>query len=273
MVTLSALVFALGCMKPTPGEGSSYTPPLNYKYISGNWQFQATPTVGAPPFTSLAGFVAEGGGQAGLNDSTTAALMVQSNTCYSTSVEIPLSGGTSASQVNLVSFPINGQTLTLIGTKDDTATHLIGTYAVAGGCADGAKGTLTGTLYAPLAGLYSGSFGASAPGRSMQLTLSQGGDGSGDGLSYLKGSAAFSGFPCFQTGRLPYASPGAFFPGYVLGSAFSLDFTTEEAAGSHVVMTGTFDADGSTIHIQSFAINGGSCPSAGAPASLTLVKQ
>ena len=264
---------AIGCSKPTSGGGGAYTPPANYKYITGNWQFQAAPTSGAPPFTSLAGFIAEGGGQAGLNDSTTAALRVQSSTCYATSVEIPLFGGTGASQINLVSFPIDGQTLTLIATKDSTATHVTGTYSISGGCADGSKGSLTGTLYAPLAGVYSGSLGSSSPGRSLQLTLNQGGDGSGDGLSYLKGSAVFSGFPCFQTGTLPYASPGAFFPGYVLGSTISMDFSTDEAAGSHVVLAGVLDPDGNTLHIQSLAINGGSCASSAAPIPFPLVKQ
>ena len=267
--------FVLGCAQPKSGMGGggTYTPPPNYKYISGNWQFQASPTSGATPFTSLAGFIAEGGGQAGLSDSTTAALRVQSTSCYSTSVEIPLLGGTGATEVDLTSFPVDGQTLTLMATKDSTSTHLSGTYSVSGGCADGDKGTLTGTFYMPLTGIYAGSLGGNTPGQSMQLTLNQGGDGSGDGLSYLRGGAVFTGFPCFTTGTFPYANPGAFFPGYVVGNAISMNFTTSEAAGSNVVMTGVITPDGNTINVQSFAIEGGSCASPAAPVSLTLTKQ
>lgn len=258
---------------PSGSGGGTYTPPANYTYISGNWQYQVTPTAGAAPFTSLAGFIAEGGGQPGLNDYTTAVLRVQSSACYSTSVQIPLSGGTGANQVSLVSFPIDGQTLTLTATKNSTATQMTGTYSVSGGCADGAQGTLTATKFAPLAGVYAGSVTGAMPVKGMQLTLNQGGDGSGDGLSYLRGGAAFTGFSCFTGGTFPYASSGQLFPGFVVGNTIYLDFTTDEAAGSHVVLNGTVDPSGTTIDIQSLAVEGGNCATPAAPIPLTLTKQ
>ena len=264
--------FVIGCLHPEP-PGGTYTPPANYHYLSGNWQFQIAPTTGLPPFSSLAGFIAEGGGQAGLNDSTTAALRVQSSGCYSTSVEIPLLGGTGATNVDLTSFSVDGQILTLTMQKDSTATHLSGTYSVAGGCAAGASGTITGILYTALAGNYAGSVGTTAPGSSMLLSLNQGGDGSGDGLSYIRGNAVFTGFQCFTTGTFPYATAGAFFPGYVLGSTVSMNFTTNEASGSNVLLTGTIAADGNTINVRTFAIQGGGCNTAAAPVLFTLTKQ
>ncbi len=261
-----------GCSPAPTGGGGPYTPPPNYKYITGNWQFQATPTSGPAAFTSLGGFITEGGGEAGLYDSTTAVLRVQSGGCYSTAVEIPLDGGTEATQVNLTSFPVDGQTLTLTATKDSTATQLSGTYSVAGGCADGAHGTVMGTLYTPLSGTFSGALSGNTPAKSVQVTLDQGG-GSGDGLSYLRGGASFTGFSCFTTGTLPYAAPGAFFPGYVVGNTISMNFTTNEASQSNVIMTGSITPDGNTINVQSFAIEGGSCATPADQTSLPLTKQ
>lgn len=273
VVSLTVLLVCLplllaGCAKPVGGGGGTYVPPKDYKYVTGNWFFNVTPTSGAAPFDSLSGYIAEGSGQAGLNDTTTAVLRVRSSTCYNTAVEIPLTGGTSATQVNLVSFSVDGQVLTLNGTRDTAGTHLNATYSIKGGCADGAQGTLSGVLYIPLKGSYEGSVPASAPAQPVQLTLTQG-EGSGDGLSYLVGSAAFTGFPCFTTGSLPYAAQGQLFPAYVVGNMIYLDFTTNEAAGSHIVMTGLLDPGGALFTVQTLAIEGGNC--AAPVASTTLV--
>lgn len=266
-----SLVMA-GCAKPVGGGGGgTYTPPKDYKYVTGNWFFTVTPITGAAPFDSLSGFIAEGSGQAGLYDSTTAVLRVRSSACYNTAVELPLTGGTSSTQVDLTSFPVDGQVLTLMGTRDASGTHLNATYSIKGGCADGAQGTLSGVLYLPLAGTYAGSLPGTPP-QSMQLSLTQG-EGSGDGLSFLRGSAAFNGFPCFTTGSLPYALQGQLFTAYVVGNLIYLDFTTNEAAGSHIVMTGTLDPGGALFTIQTLAINGGTCAAPVAATTLVLKQQ
>ena len=267
-----AFLSVTGCMKPTGGGGSGGggTKPADYVYLTGNWQFDATPTSGAAPFTVLAGFISEQD-SSGTNDFTTAALQVQSTTCYSTAVEIPLQGGTEPTLLGLSSFPVDGQTLTLSATKDSTATHLTGKYTISGGCANGQSGTVAGTLYDLVNGTYAGSVTGAGPAENVQLNLTQG-VGSGDGLSYIAGSAAFQGFPCFTTGNLPYAAPGQYFPGYVTGSKIYLDFTTNDANGSQIILSGNFDPTATTIMINSLAIIGGDCAQAPQMVSLTLTK-
>jgi len=262
----------VGCVKPTGGSGSGGggTKPSDYVYLTGNWQFDATPASGAAPFTVLTGFINEQG-STGTNDFTTAALQVQSTTCYSSAVEIPLQGGTEPTLLGLSSFAVDGQTLTISATKDSTATHLTGKYSISGGCADGESGTLAGTLYDLVNGTYSGAVAGTGPAENIQLSVTQG-VGSGDGLSYISGSASFQGFSCFTSGNLPFAVAGQYFPGYVTGSQIYLAFTTNDANGSQVILSGTFDPTATTIMINSLAIVGGDCAQAPQPVSLTLSK-
>lgn len=270
LLVLSALSGISGCgVKPSTGSSSgTTTAPTTtatgpYVFLSGNWEFTPVTTSGSVPFTLLAGYIDEFNNDVDVSDFATAALQVRSTTCYTDQTTIPLTGGVTSTHAAFQSFPIDQQVLDFSGNKDSTVTHLTGTYDIAGGCGNGASGTLTGQLYTALSGQYSGAV-INSPAHSMQLTLTQDAKGTSGGRSFVTGSATFSGFPCFTTGVL--ASPN----GWVLGSSLSLTFTTNEAAGSTAVLTGSFNAAGNTLAISSVTVNGGSCATSLGTATLSL---
>jgi len=234
--------------------------------ISGNWQLQATQTAGPATFTSLAGFINQQGDSSTESNFTTAALqsfVTLASTCYSSATAIPLEGSVQGTQIGLRSFSVNGQFLSINATEDATGTHMTGTYVIDGGCADGAKGTITGTEYALLTGVYSGMVAGSSPAQTLVLTLSQTAQGAGDGIFFVTGSAVFSGFSCFTKGTL--TSPN----GFIIGNSTSLTFTTNDINGASVVLTGTIDPAADTLTLSSVAVVGGTCQGTFGVATLT----
>lgn len=273
LASVALLVGLSGCVK-NGGGGTKPTPtpvnPADYDYLSGNWEIQATPATGTTaPFTALGGYIYEQGNNPGVDDLTQAALQAQSpsscyaNASYDTAVTVPLTGSTQGADIRLASFAVNNQVLTIIGTKNSTATAFTGTYSVAGGCANGASGTVTGTEYDALTGTYTGSVTGNS-GETMSLKLSQYSDGTGDGVFLVSGSATFTGFPCFTTGNLAAQNGG------VAGSAVALTFTTNDAKGAQAVLTGTINPSAETLTINSITVTGGSCP--GSIGAATLQK-
>ncbi len=244
-----------------PTTPPTATPSGPYIAVSGNWEFTPSPTKGPAPFTLLAGYLDEFNNSVGVDDFATAALQVRSSTCYVDQTTIPLTGGVTPTQAVFQSFPINVQVLDLSGIKNTAVSQLTGSYTIAGGCGDGASGNLAGQLYAPLAGQYTGPVTNSA-GNSMQLSLAQDAKGTSDGRSFVTGSAIFHGFSCFSTGSL--VAPN----GWVLGSSLSLTFNTNEAAGSTVMLMGSFDPAADILTISSAAVTGGGC--AGSLGTVTL---
>jgi hypothetical protein len=254
-----------GCAKSGGGNGNGSNPPPSVS-VSGNWEIQATQTKGTAPFSSLAGFINDQGNSTTGSNFTTAALQAtqsQTSLCYGSGAVIPLEGALQGGQLGLTSFSVDGQFLTLTAMEDSTGTHLTGTYSISGGCADGVKGTITGTEYAVLTGTYSGSVTGSSPARTIVLTLSQIPQGSGDGIFLVTGSAVFGGFNCFTNGTLPNSTS------YVIGSFVSLTLNTDDANGAQVVMTGTIDSAADTFTVNSIAVNGGNCAGSLGAATLT----
>lgn len=263
------LAGVMGCaVKSGSGSAGGTTsppatlPPGPYRFLSGNWEFQPSPTKGPVPFTLLSGYIDEFNNNVGVSDFATAALQVRSTTCYVDQTTIPLTAGITPTHAGFQSFPINLQVLDIGGDKNSTSTQLTGSYSISGGCGDGAYGTLTGQLYTALAGLYSGAV-TNDPAHSLQLTLAQNAKGTSDGRSFVTGSATFNGFSCFQTGTL--ATPN----GWVLGSLLSLTFNTNEALGSTVLLTGKFDPAANTLTIFSVAVTGGNCATSLGAATLS----
>ena len=272
---MAAVGLLAGCSGNGTGSGSSgsggtgggtTTPPPNYKYLTGNWEIVATSTAGTAPFSALAGFINEQATEPGVSDVTTAALQVTPTSCYDNATSVPMQGQTEDTAIKLTSFPVNGQVLTIAGTKNAAATTFTGTYAVAGGCADGATGTLTGTQYAPLTGTYSGAITGKAA-ETMQLNLTQYTLGTGDGVFLDSGSATFTGFSCFTKGTLA-AQNGA-----VIGSSVTLTFDTNDSQGAQAVLTGTIDAAADTLTLTSVDVTGGSCPGSLGAATLKIAAQ
>lgn len=233
--------------------GSTGTVPADaYMNITGNWQISATPTTGTAPFTSLSGFINQLAVDA-VAQSTSAALLVKSTGCYADTASIPLSGNVEQASLSLTSFEVDGQVLTVHATSDLAGTSLTGTYSVAGGCADGASGTLSGTFYNLLNGTYKGTL-ASDSTKSLTLSTGQYAQGTGNGTFLVTGSATITGFSCFTTGTISAGSTN-----YVSGNSVVLSFPTNESSGSQLVLNGTFDVAASVITISSVQVTGGNC--------------
>ena len=254
-LAITSVVLGLsGCEPPMGGGGSTpAVPDPNHIYSIGNWQIQATPTTGSAPFTSLAGFINELGTDPGINDLTTAALQAQSTTCYMNTPTVPLQGAVLGYQLGLRSFNVDGQIIMIDAAEDATVTHLTGTYSVAGGCADGAKGTLSGVKYLALTGKYRGNVTSSSTPQSMQLSLAQFQQGTGAGIFLVSGSGAFTGIPCFTQASLASSDGG------VVGSAVKLSFLTNDPASARLILTGTMTSDAKIFTVVTANITGGSC--------------
>jgi hypothetical protein len=266
-ITLSALALGvavlIGCSQrggsgsSSGGSGSGGGPGVN---VTGNWQITFTPTSSPAPISSMAGYLSEQG--QGASQFLTAALQAQTSGCFAAATTVPMYGGTSGNNVNLTSFAVDGQTLSINTQTNAEGNQFSGVYSIAGGCAGGAKGTATGTEYAPLTGTFTGSIPGSSPTVTLSLSLSQETAGTGLGTFPTSGSAAFNGISCFSQGTLASEN------GSVIGDSVTMQFTTNDSQGATVQMKGTFDPAASTLTLSSIQINGGSCSGPLGPAML-----
>lgn len=239
------------------GSGSSDNTVVN---VTGNWQIKFTSTNSPAPISSLAGYLSEQG--QGTTQFLTAALQAQTSGCFTDAATVPMYGGTSGSYVNLTSFSIDGQTLSINVQANPAGNQFSGNYSISGGCAGGAKGTATGTEYAPLTGTYAGSITGSSPVVTLSLSLSQNTAGTGLGTFPLSGTATFTGISCFSQGTLAAEN------GSVIGDTVNMEFTTNDTQGAKVQMTGTIDTAASTLTLSSIQVNGGSCSATQGSATL-----
>ena len=249
------------------GSSGTTTSPVDYTYITGNWEFQITPASGTTaPFTTMAGFINEQGQSPGTFDESTAVFQIAPDAgCYAGATVVPMSGAVEGTVAKYGSFSVNGQYLSLNLAKDSTATHLTGTYRDSGGCVKGVNGTILGTRYVALTGSYVGNIDKSSPAISVTLNLTQGGQGTGSGVTEVIGNGSFVGFPCFSRGALQ--SPTS----YVLGGAVTLTFATNDPTGAQAILTGSFDQTAHTVSIDSIQVTGGSC--SGTYGTATLERQ
>lgn len=259
-ISLAAmLIFCVcftGCTNLFVLNSTTSTP--SYPYLTGNWEFTLTPTQGPVPFATLAGFLDEEPDAASTKDIlSTLTQIEQPTTCYLGATVLPLRGTVAGTAVNLFSFSFDGQYVSVNATKDATATSMTGTYNVALGCADGFAGTIAGTRYAPLSGSYSGA--ATFPAQKLAVALKQATLGNADGTTGVSGTATFTGISCFSTGNVT---------GTVLGKTIHLRIVTNEAGGSQLALTGTFDPTATAIQASSLQVTGGSC--AGSLGTATL---
>jgi hypothetical protein len=265
-ILISMVLFPLapglvGCFSTveSPSDGTVASGPTT---LTGNWQFQLSPTGGALPFASLAGSIDEQTTGTSSGFPLTASLQyAQPSTCFLGYPLIPLHGSLTAAQLYLYSFTVDAQFLTLTATANSNDSQLSGTYVVNGGCTDNASGSLTGVKYAPLTGTYTGSLtGGSA--NSLTATLSQSDAANGDGTFSVVGSVALAGVPCFSTGTLAGQS------GFVIGQSVNLSFLDSD--NSQLTIVGTFDPAADTITVSSINIVGGNCAGSLGNATLKL---
>jgi hypothetical protein len=237
--------------------------PIIRTSLTGNWVLETTPTSSISPFTSLSGFINQETMNYAASNAVTAALEAQPDTCYLGADLIPLSGTVKGVNLGLHSFDVNGQYLTISGTSDSNGSHLTGTYSVAGGCANRAAGTFTGTRYAVLTGSYAGTFSANRA-YAVQMTLTQNVLGTGSGNFFVSGTATFAGISCLTSGTM---TGGA---GSIIGNTVQLDFTTNDANGAQVLVSGTIDPTAKIFTVSTATVNGGSCAGSLGQATLTL---
>ncbi|WP_150133257.1 hypothetical protein [Granulicella sibirica] len=228
--------------------------------MSGNWQLNATPTMGISPFSSLSGYVFEINVAAAAHQ-TTASFLVASTGCFSGAGAVQLLGNVEQPLVSLTSFEVNNQVLTVTAQKDEAGDTLSGTYSVKGGCADGDTGTLTGTRYNNLTGTYAGDTQNDAT-KGIGLSVTQAG-GTGSGIFLMTGSATFSGFSCFTKGSLVAGGVS-----YISGSSTTLVLNTNEGKSSQVTLIGTIDKSADTLSLSSIQVTGGACAGSYGPAAL-----
>lgn len=267
-ITLSAFALGaavlVGCShgggsgSKSGGSGGGSGPAVD---VTGNWQIALTSTHGPAPISSLAGYLSQQG--SGNNEFTTAALQAQTSGCFTDASTVPMYGGTSGTDVNLSSFAINSQTLSINVQANTAGNQFTGTYSIAGGCAGGAAGNVTGTEYAPLGGTYTGFITGSSPAVTLSLSLSQETVATGLGVFPMSGSATFTGIGCFSQGTLAAQD------GNVIGDTATMDFTTN--GSGEVQITGTFDPTATTLTLTSIEVSGGSC--SGTLGSATLTRQ
>ncbi len=262
---MALLVFAIsglmGCTTirvPLANSDAAPTPspppaPATDNTLTGNWEMHLSATAGALPFSTLSGFVDQ-------QSSTSAQIPVvaalqpgQSSACFTNDTVIPLDGYTQPSFLGLYSFAINGQDVNLSLTPDDTDSSVTGSYNVEGGCQDGAAGTVNGTRYDPLSGTYTGSLSPTSGSGSAELILLQSTAGTGVGTFPMSGSATFQDVPCFTTASVENSLSS------VIGSSFTLVLATDEASGSQINLSGTFDPAASTMTATTMTVTGGRC--------------
>lgn len=225
----------------TPPTQSNPIPPT-YPSISGNWSLAATSQV-VPGTFLLGGYLSNA------SSSASGTIHVLNSTCYLAISDISITGTVStAGAVSLTSSAVSGQTLTAKG-KISGGELSDGTYAIAGGCAGGDHGTVTGYLVPAFTNTYAGSF-LSVSGLSIDATatIAQSGPDT-DGFYHVTGTASFSGSPCFSSGTIATS--------VIAGGYMAVTITTN--TGATVTYAGYItDPTGKTIS-GVYEVSGGAC--------------
>lgn len=257
-VAAGLLVLTIGGCNARLFSTISNTDPT-YSNFTGNWVLQFTATSGPTEFTQLSGFINDIGGP---QNWATAAFQGTLSDCFAGQSFTPWYGNINGTAMNLYSFLITGEALTITANSNATFTQFTGTYTLGGPCADGETGTVVGTRYASLTGTYAGSLSSDA-GQNLQLDLTQNTVATGNGTFFVTGTANLQGFSCFTSATI------ASYGGTVVGSSVQLQFTTNESPSSTLTLSGSFDPSADTITANSIQVSGGECSGSLGGASLT----
>lgn len=269
---LAPLIFGTGCATRDKGSnagagagagtGSAPSPPIaaDYAYLTGNWKFAARDSKAAPTAAPdvFAGVVYEQGGETLPHFATS--VLRSTSPCFTGATVLPSDGSVDSSSLQLASFSVLSQVLTIGVQKDSAAQALTGTYSIAGGACAGQTGTLTGQKYAAVNGSYSGFFDPAAK-RSVVLDLTENEGGTGEGTFVLSGNANFSGLSCITTGTIDPSES------FVSGSDISVSVMAN--ASTTVLLNGTIDPTAKTVQLQSTTITGGTCATTFSGGTLT----
>jgi hypothetical protein len=237
------------------------TNPPGATTTTGNWQITASTSSGTQPFSALTGSIVETASTTSGQSSLFAILQaLQPGSCFDGLTTLPLEGNLTGQSFSLLSFSDSGQYLNLSGkiaTDDNTLT---GTFLIDDGCANGTKGSLSGTKISPLTGTYAGPSTLGSAG-TLSLTVSQDSFSDGIGYFHLSGTSTFAGVSCFTSGNLDSSQST------ISGEQVLLTVTTNEP--STVVMSGTLNPAATQLTLGSIQVVSGGCSGDAGTANLT----
>jgi hypothetical protein len=192
VLCLAVMISLAACGGGGDGGGDGTNPPPRAPNVSGNWQFYASSNVTAGNDFEIYGYVNSSG-------NTVTARVRTPFDCFQISDILSFTGTYSNGQITLTSVPISGQTVTIQGQL--TASNVMGSYSISGGCADGDRGALTGFKVPSFSGNWAGTFTSDfqgTPGTTqVAAAFTQGGEDLDLlGLAELRGTATFTGTSC-----------------------------------------------------------------------------
>jgi hypothetical protein len=264
VLVLSLTALFCGCGSGSNGavshtQPSMPPPPPPTATVNGNWAMHLSSQ-------SASGIgVNDGGGYFTTSGSAVSgAIHFLPSSCFYTVEEnndyldaISMTGTiTSSGDLTLTSSPVQGAEVLTINGIISGNTLNGGTYSIAGGCADGDSGTVSGWAASPLGGTYKGSF-LSKSGLTIgtSVSITQASQPSSDGIYSASGNVTFSNSPCFSSGTFSPTDQGD--PNqFIFGDFVQVEIETNGAAS--VIFQGTVDPTGKTI-IGTYQVLGGLC--------------
>ena len=235
----------------TPAAPTTPATPASYPAVTGDWKFSAAGSVlsVAAGLTSQAGTVTGTATVYGCASQPETTTLIGSIT---TKGALKLTSGAVA----------GGAVLTIAGqlSADGKTAQNVTLTSSGSGCAIAATAaaqTLTGQVYAPAAGNYTGTFtGSDGVPTAVTATLSQGATAGPGGSYTLSGSVSFPNSPCLGTATINSATST------VTGGALSATYNaTVSGVPVTITATGTADVTATNITITNWVISGGECDS------------
>jgi hypothetical protein len=256
------VLFALGAASISPaGCGFDGVPltgvpslPAQVNF-SNNWEMaMATTTKGSSPdpLSKLTGSIINNETAGAAAGSVTPVFRATAG-CYLDATSVPMNGTLTGPAFTARSFGVKGQFLTLTSQLDATATHMSGTYSIAGGCSNGEAGTFIGDRYQLLTGTFTGSFSDGAIMHTVSLSITQSKAPTGDGAFLITGSGSMTNFPCFANGSVPDGE------GSISGGDVAITLTMDGPAGIAARFAGRLSVDAQSLTINALSITGQGC--------------
>jgi hypothetical protein len=172
--------------------------------VTGNWEFTATSTVFSATSSTIVGAFRSTGAQ------LSGTLHISGSPCFDFSTNLVVTGTLNGTAASLNSSPVNGHTVSVRMTVTTDGSSASGTYSVAGGCAAGDTGNITGFRVPPVTGGWGGAF-TDSEGRQIGVSASlQQGAAEANGFFPLTGTTQFTNSVCFTSGTVNGSLAGTF---------------------------------------------------------------
>lgn len=211
---------------------------------AGNWYLQASSQTDASRIPQLGGLLTQTG------STISGVVHVSNSSCFEWVTDVPVSGVINGDNITLTSDSIEGQVITISGLANENA--LSGNYSIAGGCADGDRGSVSAVLVPPATGRWSGPFPSNGTDQSVVANFVQDAPNAG-GYSALSGNLSFTGSPCFASGTL--AAEQSWALGNLVQAVVHLNSGGDMALNGFIT-----DASGNARQMTvNFSITGGKC--------------